>query len=142
LETDTDNFITFFIDIWPVVDILLATDTDIPKFVYRYICRYFNNVFWLKLVWTAYTSLVHFSNNINQYKCVYVTITIAKQCFTNKTCLENFFWKNSNKIRRFFLIKMNLVQIVLSINTPEIMVEIQKVKYRPLISVNRYIGRL
>jgi len=28
----------------------------------------------------AYTSLVYFSSNINQYKLVYVTAKIAKQC--------------------------------------------------------------
>jgi len=33
----------------------LATDIDIPKFAYRYICRYFNKLFWLKLVGIAYS---------------------------------------------------------------------------------------
>jgi len=52
LVTDRYHFLIpifskkFFTDIWPVVDILLTTDTDIPKFPYRY----FNKVFWLKLV--------------------------------------------------------------------------------------------
>jgi len=27
-------FLNFFTDIWPVADILLATDSDIPKFAY------------------------------------------------------------------------------------------------------------
>jgi len=36
-------------DIWPVANIRLTTDTDILKFAYRYICQYFNKVFWLKL---------------------------------------------------------------------------------------------
>jgi len=39
-----------FTDICPVADIRLVTDTDIPKFAYRY----FNKVFWLKLVGIAY----------------------------------------------------------------------------------------
>jgi len=39
-ETDTDIFQKIF------TDIRLATDTDIPKFAYRYICRYFIKVFW------------------------------------------------------------------------------------------------
>jgi len=43
-ESDTDIF-NFFTDIWSVVDIVLVTDTDIPKFAYRYICRYFNKIF-------------------------------------------------------------------------------------------------
>jgi len=38
-------------EIWPAANIRLATDTDIPKFAYRY----FNKVFWLKLVWIAYS---------------------------------------------------------------------------------------
>jgi len=37
-------FSIFFTDIWPVADILFITDTDIPKFAYRHICRYFNKV--------------------------------------------------------------------------------------------------
>jgi len=90
LETDRYQFyetvspIFFFADIWPVSDILLTTDTDIQKFAYRYICRHFNKVFWLKLVGIAFTSLVHFSSNINQYKRVYVTAKIAKQCCIGK----------------------------------------------------------
>jgi len=32
VKTDVDIFKFFFIDIWPVADIRLATDTDIPKF--------------------------------------------------------------------------------------------------------------
>jgi len=48
-----------FTDIWPVADILLTTETEIPKFAYRYVCLYFNKVFWLQLVGTVYTSLVH-----------------------------------------------------------------------------------
>jgi len=39
----TDIFQKFFTDIWPLA--------DIPK----YICRYFIKVFWLKLVWIAYS---------------------------------------------------------------------------------------
>jgi len=35
-ETDPDIF-NFFTDVWPVADLLLTTDTDIPKFAYRYI---------------------------------------------------------------------------------------------------------
>jgi len=73
-------FQIFFTDLWPVANILLTTETDIPKFAYRYICRYFNKVFWLKLVGIASTSLVHFGSKINQYKCVYVIAKIAKQC--------------------------------------------------------------
>jgi len=45
-ETDTDIFKNFFTDIWPSADIRLATDTDVSKFAYRY----FNKVFWLKLM--------------------------------------------------------------------------------------------
>jgi len=30
---------------WPVADIRLATDIDIPKFAYQYFGRYFNKVF-------------------------------------------------------------------------------------------------
>jgi len=33
----------------------LVTDTDIPKFAYRYIFRFFNEVFWLKWVWIDYS---------------------------------------------------------------------------------------
>jgi len=77
--------LNFFTDIWPVVNILLTTDTDIPKFAYRFICRYFNKVLLLKLVGIAYKSLVRFNSNINQYKCIYVTAKFAKQCFTGKT---------------------------------------------------------
>jgi len=33
-----------------VTDIRFATDTDIPRFAYRYIYRYFNNVISLKLM--------------------------------------------------------------------------------------------
>jgi len=40
-------FSNFFTDIWPAADIRMATDTDILKFACRYICRYFNKVFWL-----------------------------------------------------------------------------------------------
>jgi len=43
--------ILFLTDIWPSADIRLATDTDIPKFVYRY----FNEVFRLKLTRIAYS---------------------------------------------------------------------------------------
>jgi len=83
LETDryffSPIFSIFFTDIWPV-NILLTTDTDIPKFAYRY----FTKVFWFKLVRIAYTSF-YCSSNINQYKCIYVTAEIAKQYFTGKT---------------------------------------------------------
>jgi len=68
-----------FTDIWTVADILLTTDTDILKFASRYIYRYFNEVFWLKLVEIAYTSSVHFNSSVNQCKCVYITAKIAKQ---------------------------------------------------------------
>jgi len=37
-ETDTDIFKKNFTDIFPAADIRLATDTDILKFAYRYIC--------------------------------------------------------------------------------------------------------
>jgi len=40
-ETDTDVFKKFFTNICPAADIRLATDTDIPKFAYRYFCQYF-----------------------------------------------------------------------------------------------------
>jgi len=43
-KTDTDISI-FFTDIWPAADIRLVTDTDIPKFAYRYIFRYLNEEF-------------------------------------------------------------------------------------------------
>jgi len=57
--------IIFFTDIWPAADIRLATETDIPKFAYRYIYRYFNKVFWLILVWTAtFGSLTKYTNLI------------------------------------------------------------------------------
>jgi len=48
-------FLIFFTGNWPVADMRLATDTDIPNFAYRYIYRYFK-VFWLKLVVIAYSS--------------------------------------------------------------------------------------
>jgi len=86
-------FSEFFTDNWPVADILLTTDTDIPKFVYRYICRYFAKYFG-KLVGIAYTSLVHFSSNINQYKCVYV---IAK--ITQQYCIGKIWKKLLNKFQ-------------------------------------------
>jgi len=50
-ETNTDIFKKIFTDIWSVADIRLATNIDIPNFAYRY----FNKVFWLKIVWIAYT---------------------------------------------------------------------------------------
>jgi len=49
-EIDIDIFKKIFTDIWPVANIQLATDTDISKFA----SRYFNKVFWLKLVWIVY----------------------------------------------------------------------------------------
>jgi len=51
---------------WPPIPIF-------QNFAYQYICRYFNKLFWLKLVGIAYTSLVHFTYDINQYKLVYFT---------------------------------------------------------------------
>jgi len=45
----------YFTNIWTDADIRLATDTDIPKFAHRYVCRNFNKVFWLKLVRIAYS---------------------------------------------------------------------------------------
>jgi len=54
-ETESDIFKKIFTYIWPVSVIQLATDTDIPKFAYRHIFRYFNKVFWLKLMWIAYS---------------------------------------------------------------------------------------
>jgi len=45
-------FQKFFTDSWPTADIRLSTDT---RFAYRYFCRYFDKVFWLKLVWIAYS---------------------------------------------------------------------------------------
>jgi len=51
---DTDILKIFSTDIWPVPDFRLATDTDISKFAYRYVRRYFNKVFWLKLLWIDY----------------------------------------------------------------------------------------
>jgi len=41
------RYFHFFRHIWPVTDIRLATDTDISKLAYRYICRYLNKEFWL-----------------------------------------------------------------------------------------------
>jgi len=38
-----------------VADILLAADIDILKFAYQYICRYFNKIFWPKLVWIVFS---------------------------------------------------------------------------------------
>jgi len=43
-------FSIFFPNICQAADIRMATDTDIPKFAYRYIYQYFNEVCWLKLV--------------------------------------------------------------------------------------------
>jgi len=37
-ETDTDIFKKIFMD-WPIATLQLATDTNIEKFTYRYICR-------------------------------------------------------------------------------------------------------
>jgi len=54
-ETDTNMFKKIFTDIWPNSDIRLATITDIQKFAYWYFFRYFNQAFWLKLVWIAYS---------------------------------------------------------------------------------------
>jgi len=54
-ETDTDIFNYFFSDIWPAADIQLAIYTDIPKFAYGYFCRYFNKIFWFKLVGITYS---------------------------------------------------------------------------------------
>jgi len=47
VEINTDIFKKIFTDIWPVANIRLATDTDIPKFAYRY---NFNEAFGLKLM--------------------------------------------------------------------------------------------
>jgi len=41
---ETDIFKNFFTDIWSAADVLLTIDTDILKFAYRYIWRYFNKV--------------------------------------------------------------------------------------------------
>jgi len=49
-EIDTNIFKIFFTDICPAANIRLATDTNVPKFAYRYIYRYFKKVFWFKLV--------------------------------------------------------------------------------------------
>jgi len=49
------TFLIFFTDIWPAVDIRLATDTDISKFAYGHFSRYFNKEFWLKLVRICYS---------------------------------------------------------------------------------------
>jgi len=55
VETNIDNiFKKIFIDIWPVADIRLATNTNISKFAFRYNCQYFNKAFWLKLVYITY----------------------------------------------------------------------------------------
>jgi len=40
VEIDRYHFFETVTDICPVANIRLATDTDIPKFAYRYICRY------------------------------------------------------------------------------------------------------
>jgi len=45
-----DIFKKLFTDTWPVANIRLTIDTDIPKCAYWYICWYFNKVFWSKLV--------------------------------------------------------------------------------------------
>jgi len=47
----------------------------------------------------TYTSLVHFSSNINQYKRVYIIAKIAKHVGLERH--ENFCWTNFNKIRKF-----------------------------------------
>jgi len=62
VETETDIFKTFFTDIWPVTDIRLTTDTDVSKFAHRCICRYLKKIFWLKLVWIAYSPDLRQSN--------------------------------------------------------------------------------
>jgi len=56
----------------------------------------------------AYRSLGYFSSNINQYGCVYVTVKIAKQCCNGKNFIEQI----SIKFGGFYVIKMNLVQIL------------------------------
>jgi len=117
--TDNDSFKKIFTDFWPVADILLNTDTDISKFASD-ILRYFNKAFWLKLVRIAYTSLVHFiSNNTNQFKCVYVTAKIAMQYYRQD--MKNFVQQILIKFEEFYVpvIKMNLVQTVLSKSTPK-----------------------
>jgi len=60
--------------------------------------------------------------------------------------MKNFVEQIPIKFRSFNVIKMNLVQIVLSTNTKilveiRISADIQKVKHRPIISVDRYIGQ-
>jgi len=57
----------------------------------------------------AYTSLMHFGCNMNQYKRVYVTVKIAKLCCIGKTFVEQI----SIKFGDFYVIKIYLVQIVL-----------------------------
>jgi len=47
------NFPPIFAQLY--TDIRLANDTDIPKFANRYIYQYFNKLFWLKLMWIAYS---------------------------------------------------------------------------------------
>jgi len=49
-------------DIWPAADIRLATNTDIPKFAYRYICRSWCGL----LTAPAYGSLTKLTNLTEQ----------------------------------------------------------------------------
>jgi len=55
----------------------------------------------------AYMSLVHFCSIINQYKCIYVTAKIAKQCRIGMTEQIPIKFGDFNEI------KINLVQTML-----------------------------
>jgi len=76
----------------------LATDTDIPKFAYRYFCQYFNKVFWLKLERIAYSPGAKQDMKI-----------ISKKYWQD---VKNFFEQNFNKIQRFLLKQDEFFQTV------------------------------
>jgi len=150
-DTNTDILKFFFSDIWSVADSLFTTDIDILKFAYRYIFRYFNKVFSVKLVGITYTSLVHFSSNINQYKCVYINAKIAQQCCI-KARHKKICWTNSNKIQRFLrnqddfgtncaVDKRTKISVNISAGIRISADYNQKGKYCPIILVGRYISR-
>jgi len=120
LETDTDYFQKIFSNVWPAADIGLATNTDIPKFTYRY----FIKVFWLKLVRIAYSPdlrqplAVRMVADVTETRNVipsleFITCMTKFLLFWAVLNLKNFVEQVSIKFGDFYLNKMNLVQTVL-----------------------------
>jgi len=83
----------------------LSTDSDISKFAYRYICRYFNKAFLLKLVWIAYSPDLWQHNNevdqLNKTKSVKQDMKIISKMYWQD--MKNFVEQISIKFGGFCL---------------------------------------